>query len=132
MTDDELIADFEAARLDLASFHHAEHIRMGFLYLSRLPVLESLQRFSAALVRLAAAAGKPDLYHETITWAFLLLIRERMARAGAPQSWLEFAAANQDLMSWEHHVLAKYYREETLRSPLARAIFLLPDRLATP
>jgi hypothetical protein len=130
MTDDEFIATFESASLDGASFHHVDHVRMGFLYLCRYPVLQSLERFSASLVRLAAALGKPGLYHETITWAFLLLIRERMVRAGRHQSWMEFAAANQDLTTWEHNILRKYYREETLSSALARSTFVFPDKIS--
>jgi hypothetical protein len=130
MTDDDFIAAFEDASLDGGSFHHADHVRMGFLYLCRYPVLESLQRFSTGLMRLAVALGKPGLYHETITWAFLLLISERMARAGAPQSWAEFAAGNPDLMTWERNILRKYYRDETLASPLARNTFLFPDKIS--
>ena len=130
MTDDEFIANFENASLHGASFHHTDHVRMGFLYLCRYPVLESLQRFSASLMRLAVVIGKPGLYHETITWAFLLLIRERMARAGRRQAWVEFAGGNQDLMSWEHNILKKYYREETLSSALAKSTFLFPDKIS--
>ena len=83
MTDDEFIASFEDASLANESFHHADHVRMAFLYLCRYPALEALQRFSTSLMKFAASKGKPELYHETITWAFLLLIRERMARSGS-------------------------------------------------
>ena len=81
-----------------------------------------------SLARFAAAHGKPNLYHETITWAFLLLIRERMARTECQETWPEFAASNGDLLSWEDNVLKKYYRTETLGSELARTTFLFPDR----
>jgi hypothetical protein len=101
---------------------------MAFLYLNRYPALEALARFSSSLARFAAANGKPGLYNETVTWAFLLLIRERMARAGVPQTWPQFAADNVDLMSWKDNVLKRYYRDETLKSELARKTFLLPDR----
>jgi hypothetical protein len=101
---------------------------MAFLYLARYPALEALQRFSAALARFAAANGKPQLYHETVTWAFLLLIRERLARTGGPQTWAEFAAGNADLLNWKDNVLKKYYRAETLSSELARTTFLFPDK----
>ena len=126
MTDDEFIASFEDC--SLAAFHHADHVRMAFLYLCRYPALEALQRFSASLVRFAASNGKPELYNETITWAFLLLIRERMARAGNRQTWIEFAAGNTDLLSWKDNILKKYYRDETLSSGLAKNTFLFPDK----
>ncbi|HLJ46143.1 MAG TPA: hypothetical protein VKU01_09055 [Bryobacteraceae bacterium] len=131
MTDDEFIATFEDCSLAPDSFHHADHVRMAFLYLGRHPPLEALQRFSSSLVKFAAAHNKPTLYHETITWAFLLLIRERMARAGRQQTWAEFSANNDDLLTWKDNILKKYYREETLSSDLARSTFLLPDKAVT-
>lgn len=129
MTDQELIERFEECTLPNSGFHHQDHVRVAFLYLCQYPVLEALQRFSTSLARFAAANGKPSLYSETITWAFVLLIRERMARAGHQQVWEEFATGNPDLLSWKDNVLKKYYREETLTSELAKRTFLLPDKL---
>ena len=43
---------------------------LGFELSGRYPALEALQCFSAALSRFAVAQGKPESYHETITWAF--------------------------------------------------------------
>ena len=131
MTDDEFISRFEDCSLAKESFHHSDHVKMAFLYLCRYPALEALQRFSSSLARLAAANGKPRLYNETVTWAFLLLIRERMAMAGCQQTSTEFADSNKDLFSWKDSILKKYYRDETLSSDLARSTFLLPDRIIT-
>jgi len=130
LADDEFLARFEAGRLDNAAFHHRDHVRMAFLYLSRYPVWEAIPRFCSALRRFAAAHGKPTLYHETITWAFLLLIHERRARAGAAQDWEVFAAANPDLTDWPNSALGKYYHPATLASVLAKSTFLLPDKLS--
>ena len=38
----------------------------------------AIQRFGDSLRRFAAAYGKQGLYHETITWAYLLLLNERI------------------------------------------------------
>jgi hypothetical protein len=128
MSDDELISRFEDCSLAAESFHHSDHVKMAFLYLCRYPALEALERFATSLIRFANAKGKPGLYNETITWAFLLLIRERMARAGRQQTWTQFAASNTDLLSWKDNVLEKYYRSETLSSDLAKRTFLFPDK----
>jgi hypothetical protein len=128
LTDDEFVAQFENGALPLESFRHADHVKMAFLYLRRYPVVEALRRFSDALARFAATHGKTGLYNETITWAYLLIIHERLARAGRHQTWLEFAAGNADLLSWKDSVLKKYYREETLTSDLAKTTFVLPDK----
>jgi hypothetical protein len=125
--DREFIERFEDGTLPEDRFHHVDHVRLAWLYLSRLPLLQALDRYTTGLKRFAAAAGKPDRYHETITWAYLFLIHERMERAGHPRSWEEFIAANPDLEAWDGGVLGRYYRKETLDSGLARRIYLLPD-----
>jgi len=102
---------------------------MAFLYLQKYAPLEALGRFAANLTRFATAHGKPNLYNETITWAFLLLIRERIARANSEQSWAEFSASNADLLRWDDNILKKYYHPETLTSELAKKVFLFPDKL---
>jgi hypothetical protein len=129
MTEHEWMAEFEKCTLPNGSFHHADHVKMAFLYLQEYPPLEALSRFSSALKRFAAAQGKPELYNETITWGFILLIRERMARASSRQSWAEFSVCNADLLLWQNNVLKKYYFPETLSSELAKRVFLFPDRV---
>jgi hypothetical protein len=101
MTGAELIQQFEGGTTPAGTFHHCDHVRLAFEYLCRYPVLEALERFPDALRRFAAAQGKAQRYHETITWAYLLLIRERMARAGRVQTWEEFAGCNADLLVWK-------------------------------
>ena len=129
-TDEELIAQFESGAIAPEAFHHADHVRMGFAYLRQYPVLVALDKFSSALKRFAAAHGKANLYHETITWAYLLLINERIARAGAPQNWEEFAEANPDLLTWKGGILDRFYSKEALQSETARQVFLFPDKVA--
>ena len=81
------------------------------------------------LVRFADANGATGLYHETITWAFLLLIRERMERGEAGETWEGLVEANPDLLTWKPSVLDRYYRPETIGSELARRVFVMPDRI---
>jgi hypothetical protein len=127
--DEVLLAQFENCSLPLECFHHGIHVQIVFLYLCRFPVLEVLARFPAALARYAEAHGKSGLYNETITWAYIFLIRERMIRANRAQTWAEFQVENQDLLSWKDNILKKYYRDETLSSQLAKDAFLFPDKV---
>jgi hypothetical protein len=131
LTDDALLQAFEGDGLAPGSFRHRHHVRTAWIFLERHPLLEVLARFTAGLHRLAAAARKPGLYHETITWAYVLLVNERRAAPGA-EDWPAFAARNPDLLAWKPSVLeARYYREETLWSDRARRTFVLPDRPLT-
>ena len=128
MTDDELIEGFENCTLSGKEFHHREHVRVAWLYLRSHPVVETLGKFSAGLKRFAAANGKPNLYHETITWAYVFLIHERMQRQQGQQSWSDFVDKNADLFDWKNSILKSYYRDETLKSEIARRTFVFPDR----
>lgn len=127
MTDAELLRSFEDCTLPNSAFHHQDHVRLAWLYLRQYPALAALGRFTEGLKRFAAANGRPGLYHETITWAYLLLIHERMARTEAA-TWEEFAQGNPDLLAWNPSVLDRYYEKATLGSELARRVFVLPDR----
>ena len=127
MSDEEFIRNFEACTFPAEHFHHQEHVRVVWLYLLRYSVLETLERFSESLKRFAAANGKATLYHETISWAYVFIIHERMARSTHAQSWQDFMATNSDL-DWQTSILKSYYRDVTLKSELARKIFVLPDR----
>jgi len=129
MTDQEFIERFENCTLPAEGFHHRDHVKVVWLYLRRYPLIETLTRFSESLKRFATANGKPNLYHETITWAYAFLINERMERNGRAESWEEFAARNADLFDWKNSVLRSFYREETLRSDRARKTFIFPDKL---
>ena len=131
MNDQEFIQRFENCRLPAENFHHGDHVRVVWLYLRCYSVLETLVRFSEGLKRFAIANGKANLYHETITWAYVLLINERIERSGPEQSWAEFVDSNPDLFDWKNSILKSYYLDETLRSEMARKIFVFPDRLST-
>jgi hypothetical protein len=127
MTNAELIEPFESGASASDPFHHADHVRLAFAYLSENPPLKALEKFASAVKRFATARGKPQLYHETITHAYFFLIRERMART-KPGSWDDFVARNTDLLQWKGGLLSRYYDASTLESNLAREVFLFPDK----
>jgi hypothetical protein len=125
-----LIAQFEQGRAP-NGFHHADHVRVAFAYVSEFPLPEAIAKFSSALRRFALAQGKSNLYHETITWAYLFLIAERIQR-GQPGPWDEFALRNTDLLVSKGGILERYYTKAALDSDIARRIFILPDRVSEP
>jgi len=117
---------FESGAIDPAQFPHSEHVRIGFEMLKRYSFGEAICRFSRGLKLFAAKAGKPQIYHETITVAFLALINERRT-AEATQTWSTFKANNPDL--FDKRCLEKWYGAEQLGTDLARRTFCLPRLL---
>jgi hypothetical protein len=129
MDDEALVRSFERGEVPEGGFHHAQHVRVAWYYLRHQPLPEALERFQARLRAFALAQGKPNLYHETITTAFVLLINERLDNGARDENWDAFAARNEDLLSWKPSILQRYYRDETLWSDRARRTFVMPDRL---
>ena|SRR5438270_1043635 len=126
MSNRKIIENFESHAL-VGEFHHADHVRVAFAYLSEYAPLQALEKFCRALKQYAASHGKPQRYHETITHAYFFLIRERMA-CGGSRNWDEFARLNADLLVWKEGILTRYYSDSRLKSDLARTVFLFPDR----
>jgi hypothetical protein len=122
-TGDELWA-LETGTLDPSKFPHQEHVRLAYGMLERYPFGEAVARFSRGVKLLAAKAGRPEVYHETITVAFLAVIGERRARS-LSNSWAEFKENNGDL--FDKRCLERWYGAEQLGSDLARRTFCLPQ-----
>lgn len=127
MSDDDFLVALESCRIDPAAFNHAAHLRAGFLYLRRHDFADALSRMRRAIRAFAASIGKDGLYHETITTAFMTLINERLAVAAADITWEDFTARHADL--FDGTALSQHYSKERLQHPLARTVFLLPDRV---
>jgi hypothetical protein len=129
MTDEALVRLFEAGEVPPDGFHHRDHVRVAWWYLRRSPWRQALDRFIHGLRLFAGARGRPELYHETITTAYFLLIAECVEESGRELSWEEFAARHPDLLSWQPSILDRYYRPATLASERAKRMFVMPDRL---
>jgi hypothetical protein len=127
MTDREFVDAFEGCTLPEEMFHHRDHIRLAWIYLITLSLPAAMDRFSVQLRAYAESLGKAGLYHETISWAFLLLVHDRISRAPVA-SFEELEQNHGDLFRWNPSVLDSFYDPQTLASPLARRTFLFPDR----
>ena len=128
MEQQELFDRFVDTTLPADQFHHQQHVQVAWLFVQKYGMPGALARFTTAIKCFADAKGATGLYHETITWAFLLLIAERQARNRA-DTWPAFEAANPDLLVWKPSILERYYSKELLGSELARRTFLMPDRI---
>ena len=101
-------------------------MRLAWIYLRRMPLIDAIARYRAGLRRYAAAHGAPGKYHETITWAYVVLVHERLHDTGRNASWEEFAAANADLLRFKDGAFFDYYGPAVLESTKARRLFVLP------
>ena len=128
LEDEELLRRFENADFSPGEFHHTEHVRVAWLYLRDKEPTEALGLFARGLRSLADRLGATGLYHETITWSYVLLIAERM---NGEADWESFARSNPELLDWQDSILGRYYSDELLWSDRARERFVFPDRVPT-
>ena len=123
LADAQFLAALEDCTLPADCFDHAAHVRAGYLYLRRQPFPQATAAMCATIARYAAALGKPDRYHETITVAFMALINAQLRRPGNGAGWADFSARNPQLLRSD--ALLAYYPRAVLESREARSCFTL-------
>jgi hypothetical protein len=125
MTDVELTRALERGALAKEDFHHASHLHVAWVYLDESSsVQQAANKMRNTLRRFAAAAGRPEKYHETITLFWVhLLSRTHAARDG--ERLEEIVHANPQLL--EKDFLLTYYSAERLFSDEARTSWVEPD-----
>jgi hypothetical protein len=72
VTDEEFLAAFERGEIDAAEFPHEAHLRAARL-LAAEP--NGYERLAAGIRDIATRAGRPGVFHETITRAWFELVR---------------------------------------------------------
>ena len=125
MGDEDFLSRLADCSLPIEDFGHRGHVRAAYLVLDEARGFgEALERMRGLITAYAASLGKEGLYHETITVAFMALVNQRRAESGGSLSWEAFAKANPDL--FDKAILAGRYDPATLKSALARQVFVLP------
>ncbi len=126
--DDAFLAAFRAGAIEPAAFDHRAHLRAAVCALARLPFLEACIAIRDGLGHVAAKAGKPGLYHETLTVALMSLIADALdddAGTASPIDVDGFVARHPALL--DRRAIAARYRVETFDGAAARRRFRLPD-----
>ena len=126
LTDDELIAGFEAAALP--GFPHADHVRLTILYLTRHGRADAERRLFDGLRRFANAKGVPEKFHVTMTIGWLDLIEDARRRHPEARDAATLVTACPELLNRD--ALLRYYTSERLMSEDARRQWVPPDRAA--
>jgi hypothetical protein len=129
MTDAEFLHALESCVLPASEFTHSAHVRAAYLYLRQGDFTDALVRMRTTILNYARHLGKPNLYHETITVAYVALIRQHMEERGSADSWPEFARCNPELLRPD--LLKHFYTPELLASDTARKVFVLPRSIPT-
>jgi len=125
LSDEALVEEFESCRLPTENFHHADHIRLAWIYLGRMTEPAAALRIEQSIRRYAAHNNIPHLYHQTITLAWMRLVSAAVRATPPGSEFTAFASRHEEL--FDVHRLKTYYSKEVLESPRARAEWVEPD-----
>jgi len=125
LSDESLVEEFESCRLPTAQFHHADHIRLAWIFLGQMDQAQATRRIEQSIRRYADCNGIGQKYHQTITRAWMKLVAA--ARRATPHAvcFDEFAEQHPELLAVKN--LNNYYTPERLACPEARSGWLEPD-----
>ena len=124
---DPLVRAFETSSVDPAAFRHREHLYVAWTYLRALSVEDALARYVHHLRQLTTTLGVPEKFHATITWAYVILLRDAMDRSPGT-SFDDLLARNPALLDHDAGALYAHYDRTELASEEARRRFVLPRR----
>jgi len=86
MTDDEFLQQFEACTLPYVHWTHRAHLRVAYIYLTRLGLEGAVPKVTAGIRAYNRSQGIVDTptsgYHETMTAAWLHLVAAMLAEYG--------------------------------------------------
>ena len=125
MTDVELTRALERGEIASENFHHVSHLHIAWVYLAESSsVYQAANKMRDTLRRFAAAAGKPQKYHETITLFWVQLL-SRAHAASRAECLEDIIHANPQLL--EKNFPLAYYSAKRLFSDEARTSWVAPD-----
>jgi flavin reductase (DIM6/NTAB) family NADH-FMN oxidoreductase RutF len=129
LDDDEFIATFERGGFGGGDFPHKAHIRMAWMYVTRVGPEAAIDRAAGGIRALAKANGQPTLYHDTLTRAWVYLVADAVTKSPSA-NFEEFLARNPQLL--DKRLLLAYYSPDVLSSAQARATWIAPDLAPIP
>lgn len=129
LTDTALLDAFEACTLPASEFSHRRHLALGWLYLRRHGFPEGAVIFRERLKAYVASVGAAAKYHETVTWAYMVLLSEEMNLRSAPDEGFDAMIQRRaDLLDHRNGAIAHCYSHQELESADAGRVFMLPRR----
>jgi hypothetical protein len=124
MPDAEFLAIFERGGFPADGFPHRAHLRMAWLYVTSLGSEKAIDKAASGIRNLAKHNGVPNLYHDTITRAWVYAVAVAIGHSSST-TFSDFIEEHPRLL--DKHLLLEHYTKGVLTSPEARAAWVAPD-----
>ncbi len=135
MTADELfLKQFEERTLPFAQWTHRAHLKVAYLYLTRMDFDAAAEKVCNGIRAYNAANNVPESptsgYHQTTTMAWLHIMAATIAEYGPMATADEFLESQPQLT--QKKILRLFYSRERFMSPEAKTTFVAPDLAPLP
>lgn len=130
LTDAQFLAAFESGTLSAADFHHRDHLRMAWLYCARLSTDAAATRVLDTLLHFATAQGAAQIFHVTLTDAWIRLVGAALSDAPSAEGFDAFLERHPHLL--DKALPQRHFSPALLSSAEAKQSLVPPDRLALP
>jgi hypothetical protein len=124
LPDGDFIARFEQGGFKGSEFPHRAHLRMAWLYIRDLGAGPAIGKAAGGIRNLAEANEQTNLYHDTLTRAWVYLVAAALSQSPS-STFAEFIERHPELL--DKQSLMRFYSQEVLSSPEARAHWVAPD-----
>jgi hypothetical protein len=128
---EDLVARFLDRTLTHAEWTHAAHLAVGAWHVHHLGAEDALATLRTRIRALNARQGTLDTtttgYHETVTAAYVWLLADALAAAGAGASLEARVTSILAGPLADKALLLRFWSREALMSPAARAAWMPPD-----
>ena len=125
LSDDVFVQAFEACQLDPAKFHHADHIRLAWLYVRRHGACGAEVKLLDGIRKFAWHADAPGKFIHTTTIAWTRLVAAAQQNGPTVNNFSEWIQLHPQLL--DRNLLARYYSPGRLETPEARSGWIEPD-----
>ena len=125
LDDEEFVRAFEACEIAGELFHHADHVRLAWIYIHEYGERPATELMLTGIRLFAVHVGKAEKFHYTQTCAWVRLISAAHNRTPDLNLSLEFLAVHPELL--DASALASYYSKIVLESTSARSGWVEPD-----
>jgi hypothetical protein len=125
LSDEEFVTAFEECRIAGDSFHHADHVRLAWLYLREFGASGAQEKMLDGIRKMAAHNGALQKFHYTTTVAWLRVVAAAQKADAVPVSFEEWIVKHPALVDKKH--LQTHYTKERLESEEARSGWVEPD-----
>jgi hypothetical protein len=125
LSDAEFVEAMEALTLPDEAFRHFDHVRLAWIFLRTEEPQAASARMRRTIRRFAGHHGAPQMYHETITLAYMRFVAAHIARQPELDDFDRFAAAHPELL--DRGLPLRHYSRDRLMSAEARAGWVEPD-----